>query len=233
MHYKYPVQEGVFLGRYKRFFADVDLDGQKVTAHVVNTGSLKSCLFDGAACRLTHNADPKRRLHYTLEQIKTPNSWVGINTQVANQLAWELWNNKTLTDWQNYESAKREYKINPETRLDLALLNGDKPKRFIEVKSVTYAEDGVALFPDAQTTRGQKHIKELMQLKNDGFEVEMLFVIQRSDCHTFKTAEQIDPIYAKLLNEAFNSGLVVRAIAASLSASRIECDINQEIKLDI
>lgn len=175
--------QGTFLKRYKRFFADVMVDGQMITAHVPNTGSMKTCLEEGATCWLTHNPDPKRKLHWTLERMVIDGAQIGINTRTPNHLVFEAWQNQIVPHWTEFDRAQLEVKINAQSRLDLALWNSKNAPdgltklkapfenlklHFVEVKNVTMAENGVAFFPDAVTSRGAKHIEELLTLQDQG-----------------------------------------------------------------
>lgn len=223
MQFSEPVRQAEFLKRYKRFFADVCVDGQTVVAHVPNTGSMKTCLFPGAPCLISESSNPNRKLKATLQLIKAPTSWVGVNTAIPNALAYEAWETGLISDWQPFKAAKREYVISKETRIDLVLapnescLENKERLHFVEIKNVTYAEAGTALFPDAVTARGQKHLRELMQMKEQGFGAEILFVVQRQDCRTFTPADQIDPEYGRLLREAQAFGVKIRVLGCTIS----------------
>ncbi|MCB0350261.1 MAG: DNA/RNA nuclease SfsA [Bdellovibrionales bacterium] len=230
MDYNTPLLEGQFLKRYKRFFADVKLGDEIVTAHVPNTGSLKGICDQPRNCRVQPSDNPARKLKFTLEQVELPTSWVGVNTHRANELAWEAFTHKKIPHWREFNEGAREVKINSESRLDMKLTSGES-SLFIEVKSVTMAEGLVAQFPDAVTTRGQKHLIELMKIKNDGALAELLFVVQRNDCHEFSPAKQIDPEYAKLLLEAQRCGVKISAYATTLTSDRAEIDSSHELKL--
>lgn len=222
MKFTETVRSASFIKRYKRFFADVHLDGEVVVAHVPNTGSLKTCLFEGAECIVTESNNPARKLKATLQFLKTPTSWVGVNTALPNFLVHEAWETKLISDWHHYPVAQKEYKISKETRLDMVLaktaedLKNKKNLHHIEVKNVTYAENGTAYFPDAETTRGQKHLKELMALMQDGHTSEIVFVVQRHDCTHFAPADEIDPEYGRLLREAHKQGVKIRALACEI-----------------
>lgn len=243
--------EGIFLKRYKRFFADIELvtDGKKetVVAHVANTGSLKSCNTPGSKCRVAFHDDPSRKLKYSLEMMHTPSSWVGINTSIPNQITFEMWQNHENPEWKSFDRGQREVKISSESRVDIVLwssTNGFQEERigkidflkskakfhFIEVKNVTFAEDGVAYFPDAETTRGQKHIQELVKLIEHGHTAEFVFVIQREDCTQFSPAKEIDPEYTRLLEDAICKGLVVSPYPCKLTEQTIEIQ-NKKLKL--
>lgn len=215
MKFEEKVREAKFLKRYKRFFADVHLDGGVVVAHVPNTGSLKTCLFEGADCVVTESSNPERKLKATLQFLKTPSSWVGVNTALPNFLVHEAWQNKSIESWRGFDQAQREYKLSNETRLDLLLSEGDR-KHYVEIKNVTLAEGDTALFPDAETTRGQKHLKELMTLKAQGHGAEIVFVVQRQDCTRFAPADHIDPEYGRLLREAHALGVTISVYACDI-----------------
>lgn len=219
------LRQGEFVKRYKRFFADVKLGEETVVAHVPNTGSLRTCLYPGSACIVSESSNPARKLKATLHFLKTPTGWVGVNTSLPNFLVHEAWAAGQILEWRAFGHAQREFKISKETRLDMVLardaeaLAAGEGLHYIEVKNVTYAEGGVARFPDAVTERGQKHLRELMKLRGEGFGAEIVFVVQREDCSGFAPADEIDPEYGRLLREARDAGVVVRALA---------CDIDPE-----
>jgi sugar fermentation stimulation protein A len=240
MNFKTPLVEGLFLKRYKRFFADVIVDGTTVTAHVPNTGSLKTCLEENAPCYLTHNPDPARKLKWTLERLKINSQLIGVNTGLPNPLVYEAWQSKILSHWSGYDQAQKEVKINQNSRLDMVFWNKkDFPDlkkinpefienfkktsetknkiHFIEIKNVTMSDGDTALFPDAVTSRGAKHIEEFVQLIEKGFSAELVFVIQREGLKKFKVAEEIDPTYAKALEQAQAKGLKVTALKVKFS----------------
>lgn len=228
MKYSRPLDEGVFLKRYKRFFADIEWKGQQLTAHVPNTGSMKSVNNPGSACLFSHSDNPERKLKQTLEMIRAPSgAWVGVNTATPNTVVRETLmasvgqGAKLPKNWQHwgaFDEVKPEFKISAETRLDFALSKSKSDKKhFIEVKNVTLADGQVAMFPDAETTRGQKHLQELMNLIDEGHTAEILFTIQRSDCAEFAPADEIDPEYGKLLRAAMKKGLKVSPFVVDLS----------------
>jgi sugar fermentation stimulation protein A len=240
-------EEAVFLKRYKRFFADLDCKGTVMTAHVPNTGSLKGCLGEGSACRISLSKDPARKLKATLQMIQTPTSWVGVNTSLSNGLVWEAFENRVLPAWEDYEAGQREVKINEKSRIDLVLWRrfegppeGTKlnPKNlkdfrlhFVEVKNVTLAEGRTALFPDAVTERGQKHLEELMRLSQKGHSAEILFTVQRTDCEEFRPADMIDPRYGKLLRKAAREGVKISAFPCRLDHLEISLETRKPLKV--
>ena len=177
MKFKTVVQEGIFLKRYKRFFADVRLNGKIVVAHVPNTGSMKGAAEPDAPCLVTPSDNPERKLKYTLEAIRASSgAWVGVNTSWPNLLAKEAFEQKVFTHWKKFDVLQSEVKLSAETRIDLVLENSkSKKKHFVEIKNVSMATGdlkkkcGVAQFPDSVTTRGQRHLRELMKLVEQGF----------------------------------------------------------------
>lgn len=222
MQFGEPVHEGEFLKRYKRFFADIRVGDEVITAMVPNTGSMKTCLFENSRCVYTVNSNPARKLKATLQLLQTPTGWVGVNTALTNKLVYEAWQAGLIADWKKFGAAKAEYKISKESRLDLALaanetlLAAGKPLHFVEMKNVSYALDGVAQFPDAVTERGQKHLRDLMRLRSEGHGAELVFVVQRQGCTSFTPADHIDPVYGRLLREAVSYGVVVRVLACKI-----------------
>lgn len=220
MHYPIPLIHGRLIKRYKRFLADVTLDnGEIITAHCTNSGSMKSCLEEGAEVYLSPVTDPKRKTRFTWEMIKINGSWVGINTSLPNKFAYEMMKENAIPGLEGYTEIRREVKYN-ESRLDIF---AQKPGEtcFVEVKNVTMKEGERALFPDAVTLRGQKHLKTLMELKGKGIRAVMLYVIQRMDVEAFGPAEDIDPAYALLLREACEKGVEVIPIQVRVSPEEV------------
>ncbi len=245
MRYEKPLIEGRFLKRYKRFFADICVKNKVITAHVPNSGSMKGCLFNNAPCLVSFHDDPARKLQYTLEMIQTPTSWVGVNTQMPNKIVKEALEKKLFPRLHSFLRIIPEAKINDKSRLDFALCNDfdieikkvdlktSKTKfHFIEVKNVSLVEDGIAMFPDSVTERGQKHLKDLMQLLDWGHTCEILFTVQRTDAHAFSPATSIDPVYSDLLKKAIQSGVLVSPLLCHLSQEEIYL-INQPIPLQL
>ena len=217
--------QGILLKRYKRFFADVELENQQVVAHVPNTGSLKGVLVSkNQPCWMTPAKDPERKLKYTLEAVQVPSgTWVGVNTSYPNKLVHQLFLDHKIPDWLPFESIKMEVKISDHTRLDGCLFAKDGKKRFIEIKNVSLTDGKqTALFPDAVTERGQKHLQELMDLMKQGNEAEIIFVIQRNDVTKFAAAQEIDPEYAKLLSEFVANKGIVRVLVFQLTKKGIQ-----------
>ena len=205
MHISFPSSliHGRLVKRYKRFLADVTLDNnQLVTAHCTNSGSMKSCLEEGAEVFLSPVNDPKRKTKYTWEMIKIDGKWVGINTSMPNMLAFEWVKNGIIPGLEGYTSVKREVTFD-DSRFDIFAEN-ETERCFVEVKNVTMKEGDFALFPDAKTTRGQKHLETLIKVKQSGIRAVMLYVVQRVDVNRFAPAWDIDSQYAQLLQKAYS-----------------------------
>ncbi len=221
MIFKTPLIHGRLVKRYKRFLADVLLDdGTRVTAHCTNSGTMKSCLEEGAEVYLSPAEDPKRKTRFTWEMILINGRWVGIHTGHPNKLAFEAVKAGTIPGLEGYTKVVPEVKVG-ESRLDLMAEN-DRECCFIEVKNVTLKEGRFARFPDAVTTRGQKHLGTLMRLKQEGNRAVMLYVVQRTDVDIFGPAADIDPVYAQLLREADAQGVEIIPMQAVVSPQGID-----------
>jgi sugar fermentation stimulation protein A len=210
MHIPFPstLVHGRLIKRYKRFLADVTLDnGEEVTAHCTNSGTMKSCLEEGAEVFLSPVNDSKRKTKFTWEMIKIEGNWVGINTSMPNMLAFEWIKSGVIPGLEGYTYVKREVTFG-DSRFDIYAEN-EAEKCFVEVKNVTLKEGSYALFPDAKTARGQKHLETLVQVKQSGMRAVMLYVVQRVDVDLFGPAWQIDPQYSLLLQKAHSAGVEV------------------------
>lgn len=212
---------GYLIKRYKRFLADVKLDnGEEVVAHCTNSGSMKSCIENGAEVFLSPASDPARKTRFTWEMIKINGDWVGINTANPNKLAFEAVRNGIIPGLEGYTNVKREVTFG-DSRFDIFAEN-DKEKCFVEVKNVTLKVGNFARFPDAVTTRGQKHLNTLLEVKAAGMRAVMLYVIQRSDVDVFGPAADIDPEYARMLRKSVESGVEIIAMQAKVTPDNIE-----------
>ena len=232
MRFETPLIPGVLLRRYKRFLADVRLeDGREVTAHTANTGSMRTCAEPGSQVWLSHHGDPKRKLAYTWEISQSAGTWVGIHTQRANRLAEEAIAQGAIPSLVGYTHIRREVSYGKNSRVDLLLQAQGHPDCLVEVKNVTLVQAGQALFPDAVTERGARHLEELMLQVAQGNRAVMLFVVQRTDAQTFAPADDIDPHYGKLLRQAKASG--VEVLAWDFWVSPEEIRIRQALKLDL
>lgn len=221
MKFKTPLQSGIFLKRYKRFFADIKMGEEIVVAHTANTGTMKTCLAEGWNALLSFHDSPTRKLKYSFEMIHNGKTWIGINTSLTNNLAIEAIKNGVIPELTGYAELKPEAKIG-NSRIDILLSNSESDQCYVEVKNVTLIDDEhFALFPDSVTERGQKHLRELMELKKKGIRTVMLFIVQREDCHSFKIEQSIDPVYCKLLREVISVGVEVLAYQCKLDSTEI------------
>ncbi len=212
---------GTLVKRYKRFMADVTLEnGDVVTAHCPNSGSMTGCAEPGRPVYISFHDNPKRKLKYTWELIDMPDSLVGVNTLVPNRLVKKSIEDGRVEELKGYDTVKAEVKIDTGSRLDLLLTKGDE-KCFVEIKNCTLVEDGAALFPDAVTTRGRKHLVELQELASEGCRCAMFYLIQRMDAKTFGPADHIDPAYGEELRKAMKNGVEVLIYDVVIDLERI------------
>ena len=217
-----PLVEGKLIKRYKRFLADIKLDnGNIVTAHCANTGPMKGVLWPGGRVRLRYSPSPKRKLDWSWEQAEVPSNnelkkcWVGINTSLPNKLIRHLIESNCLErQFGIISNIKAEvvYGLESRSRIDLllepAISNIDQRKIYVEVKNTTWSENSVALFPDTVTTRGQKHLRDLMGVLSDSRAV-LIPCISRSDNEIFAPGDSADPLYGELFRDALASGIEV------------------------
>ncbi|MBE9058638.1 DNA/RNA nuclease SfsA [Sphaerospermopsis sp. LEGE 08334] len=214
--YQYPkLYTGILLKRYKRFFADIQLEGgEVVTAHCPNTGPMTGVSKVGSPVQLSKSDNPNRKLAYTLELIQVDDlapTWIGVNTALPNRVVKQALEKHLFPELSEYTQVKGEvvYGKDKKSRVDFYLTGkeGQRPI-YLEVKNTTWSQGTLALFPDTETTRGQKHLRELMEVLPQSRAV-MLYFINRGDCTQFAPGDSTDPIYGKLLREAINMGLEV------------------------
>lgn len=214
MLYPYPLlHPGILLKRYKRFFADIQLDtGEIVTAHCPNTGPMTGINIPGNRVQLSYDPNPKRKLPYTWETIEVNDNgtpvWVGVNTNLPNRVIKLALEQHLFPELGDYTTIQHEVPYGQEnSRIDF-LLTGSENPIYVEVKNTTWTQQTLALFPDTVTTRGQKHIRELMSLLPESRAV-MLYFINRADCDRFSPGDSADPTYGELLRAAIAKGLEV------------------------
>ena len=222
---------GLLIKRYKRFFVDIEVNNQIITAHCPNTGSMHGLLNKGNKVWISKSNNPNRKLKYTLEIIQDDNSKVGVNTHSSNKIVHHALKNNLIKDFNNILEIKPEIKFGSNTRFDFLVLN-KKTKIFIEVKNVTLSrKKGLAEFPDSVTARGLKHINELIKASKKNYEIYILYLIQREDCKTFSIAKDIDKDYANALNKAVKSKLNILCYDCKFSSKEIK--LNNKIKINI
>ncbi len=216
-----PLTAGTLVRRYKRFLADVALeDGGIVTVHCPNSGSMKGCAVPGSPVFLSRSANPGRAYPMTWELVASEGFWAGINTSLPNRLIREAIEHGAVPELRGYDGIRSEVPYGERSRIDL-LLEGTNGRCFVEVKNVTLVEEGRALFPDAVTTRGQKHLNELMRVVREGDRGVIFFVVQRGDAEALSPADAIDPEYGRLLRLALRSGVEALAYRAEVSPDEI------------
>lgn len=210
MKFENKLIKGKIIKRYKRFLADIELDsGELITAHTANTGSMKTCWEPGWKVLCSFHDNPKRKLKYSLELTNNGKSWILVNTSLPNKIAYEAVENDLIKELIGFDHIKPEAKIG-KSRIDLLLTKNSGEKCYVEVKNVTLKGEGeLALFPDGVTERGQKHLRELMEIKAAGDRACMLYIVNRSDVSSFSPATEIDPVYSELLKEAESKGVEV------------------------
>ena len=232
MKWDSPLVEGLILKRYKRFLADIKLNDQEIVAHVPNTGSMQSCWEPNWRCALSKSNNPNRKMPYTLELIHNGETWIGVNTGNANKLA-KIWlQNGLIKGLEGYKTVIPEKKIG-ESRVDFFLEDHPShPACYVEVKNVTLKLEGKAQFPDSVSERGQKHLRELIQIKKSGLRACMLFIIQREDVQEFSPAASIDKNYAKLLKEAQEAGVEIFVQQCKMDLDELKLGAILPLKMD-
>ena len=224
MQFEVPLQPALLIRRYQRFLADVELpEGARMTVHVPNTGSLLGCVGPGLPVWLSDSGNPTRRYRHTWEQVQVGSARVGINTHLANRLVGEALDEGLLPELQGYGTRRREVAYGGEgSRIDWLLTEPGLPDCYLEVKNVTAAvEKGVALFPDAVSTRATKHLRELVGMVRAGHRAVLVFCVQRDDVEQVQPADAIDPAYGVALRSALAAGVEVLACGATLDEHAI------------
>lgn len=222
MRFTSPLVQGTLIKRYKRFLADVRMDsGEIMTVHCPNTGTMLSCSAPDSRVGLSRSDNPQRKYPYTLEIVKNDSTWVGVNTARTNKLVVEALEQGHITEFPDIDTIKSEVRTSDHTRLDLQVIQGDSAT-FIEVKNCSLAIDGCAMFPDAVTTRGAKHLHELIRLTLEGHRACIFFLVQRMDAERFSPATHIDAIYGAALRQAAAAGVMVLVYQAEVSPQGID-----------
>ena len=209
--------KGKLIKRYKRFFADVEVNNKVVTAHCPNTGSMLGLLNKGNDVWISKVDDPKRKLKFTLEMIKSNQKIIGVNTHRANRIVEHGLKNKLFEEFTSIKNIKSEFKYSDDTRFDFLC-----DKFLIEVKNVTLNRNNdIAEFPDAITSRGTKHLKKLIESIKQGYKPYVLFLVQIQNISKFRIAKDIDSDYYKNFIEANKKGLKFIAYKCKLNSKEI------------
>lgn len=223
---------GTLIKRYKRFLADVCLrDDESITVHCPNSGSMRGCSQPGSPVLISHSTNKKRKYPWTLEMVQDSGIWIGVNTSLTNKLVHEALANGVIQNFGSITKITPEIKVSSKSRLDFYLESGEQ-QIYLEVKNCSMAENNVALFPDAVTARGTKHLEELIQLKQQGYTAAVLFCVQRGDATSFSPATAIDPVYAQTLYKATREGVIALAYQADLSSSEVVIRREIPVQLD-
>ena len=231
MNFENKLIAGRLIKRYKRFFVDVKINDKKITAHCPNTGSMYGLLKKGNKVWVTKSDNPNRKLKYTLQIIEDKKSKVGVNTHLTNKIVHHALKNNLIKEFDKKIEIKPETKFGKNTRFDF-LITQKKFKAFIEVKNVTLSRiNNLAEFPDAVTSRGLKHINELLKASNMGYKIFILYLIQRDDCKLFKIAEDVDPEYSNSLIKAVKKKLNILCYDCKFLTKGIK--LNKKVKFNI
>ncbi len=214
------LKAGRLKSRYKRFFADVELDsGETITAHCPNPGKMLGLLDEGTPALVTHIGDPRKALQYRLEALQERGAWVGVNTQWPNRLIYAAVMAGAIPQLDGYSSIKPEVKYGVNSRIDL-LLTGHpaRSSAYVEVKNVHLSRTpGLAEFPDCVTERGAKHLYELIGMVKAGYRAVVVFCIQRHDVERFAIARDCDPGFGRAFDAARAAGVECLALSFEFS----------------
>ena len=230
MKFKERLLQGTLIKRYKRFFVDIKYKNKTITGHCPNTGSMMGLLNKGNKIWFSRSDNLSRKLKYTLEIIEVGKKMIGINTLLTNKIVFEALSQKRIKNFVKFNNIKPEVKFSDKTRFDF-LISDNKEKCFLEVKNVTLSrKDKIAEFPDAITSRGTKHLKELIIAKQRGFESYILYLIQREDCKSFRIAKDIDEDYKIAFDKALKKGVKIICYDCKISTEGIKLNnrINYE-----
>ncbi len=220
-----PVARGRLIKRYKRFLADIELDdGQIITAHCANTGSMAGLTTPGLTVHLSHSSNPKRKLAWSWQTVELESGPVGINTSNPNRLVAEALANKAIIPLAAYSHVRPEVKYGEKSRIDFLLSGKNLPDCYLEVKNVHFSRQaGLAEFPDSVTARGARHLEEMAKMVEQGHRAVTLYVVQRTDCTRFAFSGDLDPAYAKAQGKAKAQG--VESLAYSCQISPLEISL--------
>jgi sugar fermentation stimulation protein A len=223
MRFTTPLLKAVLLRRYQRFLADVRLaDGTETTVHCPNTGSMLGVNRQGAPCLLLDSASSTRKLRYTLQAVQVGRVWVGAHPVMANVVGKEAILRGLVDGLGELASVRAEVAYGRGSRADLLLQERGGALWWVEIKSASMADGRTAMFPDAVTERGRKHLDELMAMVRGGARALMLFVATRDDVDRFRPAEHIDPAYASRLRAAKRAGVLLRAVTTRTNLTHMK-----------
>ena len=230
MKFKERLLQGTLIKRYKRFFVDINYNKKVITGHCPNTGSMMGLLDEGNKVWFSRSDNPSRKLKYTLQIIEANKKKIGINTMLTNKIVHEALNKKKIKKLNKFNNIKSEVKFSENTRFDF-FLNNENEKCFLEVKNVTLVRNkNIAEFPDAVTSRGAKHLNELIKAKKKGYQAYMLYLIQIEGCDSFKIANDIDHEYKIMFDKALKKRVKILCYDCKLNNEEIK--LNKQIKYE-
>jgi sugar fermentation stimulation protein A len=231
MNFKFPLLQGQLIKRYKRFLVDIELEeGNIITAHCANSGSMQGLLVPGAPVWVTpFPSESQRTLKYSWEIVYVDDTFVGVNTSLPNNLIAEALDRKEIPFLSAFTSYKREVKYGEKSRVDFLLQDPQGGVCYLEVKNVHLKRGDYAQFPDSVTERGTKHLKDLIAVREMGHRAVMVYVIQRADCCAFSLAEDIDFLYSQTAQEALKRG--VEFLAYDCEVTPLGINLRQPLKV--
>ena len=230
MEFARPLIPGTLVRRYKRFLADIEIDGETVVAHCANPGAMTGLAEPGMRVWVEPNDDPRRKLRHAWRLVELGGHWAGIDTGVPNRVVAEALRTGRVPGLAGHAEVRAEVRYGARSRVDFVLSGPGLPDAFVEVKNVhLMREPGLAEFPDCVTTRGARHLRELAAMAGSGARAVMLYVVQRTDCARMGLAADIDPAYAAAHAVARAAG--VESIAMTCAISRREIVLDRAIPM--
>lgn len=223
MDFPQPLQRGALVARYKRFFADVVLDdGREITAHCPNPGAMLGLNTPGLTCWVSRSDDPKRKLAHTLELVEVDGGLAGINTLHPNRIVAEALAADAIPELTGYATHRREVRYGANSRVDFLLEHPDRAPCWLEVKNCHLRREGtLAEFPDCVAARSSKHLRELAAMVSEGHRAVVLFTVQRTDCDRFAACADLDPVFARTLDEVADAGVEVLVYGCDISTGGV------------
>lgn len=230
-----PLEPATFIKRPNRFLAHLQKDGEEIKAHVPDPGRLKELLIPGADVMVQYNPGPTRKTDWTLTLVKKNSVWVCVNTTIPNHFVYQLLLGKKLPEFAEYDTVKPEV-THGKSRFDFRMEN-DASVYWLEVKSVSLVHQNIGLFPDAPTTRGERHLRHLIEIASNGDKAGVLFMVQRSDAKLFAPNWITDPNFSQALVDANAAGVQITIYTTQVTpggillGEQIEYDLETEYRL--
>ena len=210
-----------FLKRLNRFTALIELNGEEIKAHVANSGRLTELFQPGCEVYLVKKQGGKRITGYDLSLVSYAGILVSVDARLPNSVVAGAIDRGELSEFTGYCVHKREVKFG-QSRLDMVLENQWQHRYYVEVKSVTLVSGGTAMFPDAPTERGSRHLEELAAAVAKGYSAAVVFLIQREDAKAFSTNDATDPLFGSMIRQVMEAGVEAYAYTCKISAREIK-----------